>query len=389
MASPDWGCSSYKDTSESFPEVYDQVIAEQSAENIELNQSFGSFEGDFKEVTLMKEEFVEAAREAREELESPLKKPQIAKLQLDKIEKKPCYEKYSTKPESHLEAIFEELISYCNLDQEINSDYSFSAEKYEYALNLFKEKEDERKEMAQEINRLKFTIEDLQSQLLRANEVKTKALKSFRSSSNRSHYYKQLLQELQNSYEALQQDNSSLSQSISHEKEKLQKAKTDFESQKELLQKELERTQTEANFSQQLKKELQELKQENSKVKQENEFLSAQMTQGQNDLMDKIRELEIENEKIKKTNRLRLNSSFDGYLSNRSRQALSPVCDLSLNTLTDMSYFRKLSDDGVLVNKQIGQYIQKLLSKINRFSHKIKQLRAQRDKLKKFYDQHK
>jgi len=55
---------------------------------------------------------------------------------------------YSTKPESYIETLFEDLISYFNLEFPNESEISISADKYEIAANFIKQREDERRTLA-------------------------------------------------------------------------------------------------------------------------------------------------------------------------------------------------------------------------------------------------
>ncbi|OMJ91099.1 hypothetical protein SteCoe_6464 [Stentor coeruleus] len=85
----------------------------------------------------------------------------IAKLQLEKITEKPTdkisYEKWSTKPESSIEFLFEDLITYCGLNELIDKSLN-SCDKYEYIVNILKQREDQRKNSVQLCEELKAKV---------------------------------------------------------------------------------------------------------------------------------------------------------------------------------------------------------------------------------------
>jgi Leucine-rich repeat (LRR) protein len=114
---------SYRSRITSMQEIYEQVISE-DPEMESLNSS-GS------EERLSLDEF---------------KKPTISKLQLDKIvdslDKVSC-EKWSTKPESSLEFLFEDLVEYCRLDEMIDKSLSSDC-RLELVFKILKEREDQR-----------------------------------------------------------------------------------------------------------------------------------------------------------------------------------------------------------------------------------------------------
>lgn len=133
LASPDWGCSKvYSCTLE----VADDSLME-------------SFDEKPREYILK-----DLKDPGDEDIQSKKHIP-IAKLHLEKISDKTSYEKSSTKPESNLESLFEELISYCQLDENTEKEFSFSNEKYEHAVNVLKNREDERKSLILSNSKLK------------------------------------------------------------------------------------------------------------------------------------------------------------------------------------------------------------------------------------------
>ena len=140
-ASPDWGNSKIEDEmieEESFDEKIQNTDENSKRNNEENEEVFGK------------------------------KVINIAKLDLDKINEKVFYEKSSTKPESSLETLFEELISYCRLEE--SKDSNFSYDKYENAINVLKVREMERTGLAKNIDRNKREIKVLTGQL---KELKT------------------------------------------------------------------------------------------------------------------------------------------------------------------------------------------------------------------------
>ena len=88
----------------------------------------------------------------------------------------------------------------------------------------------------------------------------------------------------------------------------------------------------------------------------------------------------VECESARQSARTYLNVSVDGS----SRSLFSP--ELSFCSQGDLSFFRQFQDSSALVNRHIGDYIQKLITKINLYAAKIKRLREQRDKVKVAYD---
>ena len=75
-----------------------------------------------------------------------------------------------------------------------------------------------------------------------------------------------------------------------------------------------------------------------------------------------------------------LNTSYDSDLFRaKTLRSNSPLNSSSI----DLSYFRKNSEDGkVVINKKVGQYIERLKDKIGRMHAKIMTLRKQRDSFK-------
>ena len=83
-------------------------------------------------------------------------------------------------PENTLVFIIEDLISYFQIEENIDMDFSFSNEKYEYAINIIKQREDQRKILIQANEEMKKTLKEnfetiktLEKKIL-DNEKKTK-----------------------------------------------------------------------------------------------------------------------------------------------------------------------------------------------------------------------
>ena len=78
----------------------------------------------------------------------------IAKLQLEKITEKSTdkvsCEKWSTKPESTMESVFEDIIQYYQIEEILDKDQG-SCDKYEYVLNVLKQREDQRKDLIKQL----------------------------------------------------------------------------------------------------------------------------------------------------------------------------------------------------------------------------------------------
>ena len=115
---------SYRSRITSMQEIYEQVISE-DPEMESLNSSES-------EERLSLDEF---------------KKPTISKLQLDKIaesqsDKISC-EKWSTKPESTLEFLVEDLVQYCKIDDKLDKCLSTDC-RLELVFKILKEREDQR-----------------------------------------------------------------------------------------------------------------------------------------------------------------------------------------------------------------------------------------------------
>ena len=100
--------------------------------------------------------------------EPSLKKFPIAKLNLDKISHKISNEKSTTKAETSLESLFEDIIAYFNIRETKGREFSFSSEKYEHthilsnyeqAVNFLKAKEDERRVLMSEQEKVKGKLE--------------------------------------------------------------------------------------------------------------------------------------------------------------------------------------------------------------------------------------
>ena len=132
LASPDWGYSkSYSNIS------YDMA---------EDNQICSFDEKDIVQGEEVLKTYFKDIKDSDDELHAK-KTVAIAKLDLKKISNKPNTEKSSTKPDSSLEGMFEELICYCKIEDTAERYFSFSSEKYEHAVNILKARSDERKEL--------------------------------------------------------------------------------------------------------------------------------------------------------------------------------------------------------------------------------------------------
>lgn len=123
------------------------------------------------------------------------------------------------------------------------------------------------------------------------------------------------------------------------------------------------------------------------KLMKEKDDLNHEMFESQNSMLKKIREMEAEHELSKRT----LNMSMEDYHFDSSKILMSNRADSSFSVTKEMSYFQYNNHDKseALVNKEVGEYVQKLLMKIANFADKVKKLRNQRDKLKQFYDKYK
>ncbi|CAG9322141.1 unnamed protein product [Blepharisma stoltei] len=383
--SPDWGYSrrsSKHGGSSRFSgrEVYDEIICEEPCEfvdkhhtesRVSLSNPACENEMDLKEITLS--DFLDAAREVRdEEIETPVKKLSlpIAKLQLDKIDK-PSYEKWTTKPNNNIEPLFDELISYCQLYDDINKEEEegFGHEKYEYAVNMLKMREDERKDLILQVKRLNMRINDLESFVFRAS-AKDEAYKVLYKESEK---YKKLCDDQKKIIKELESDLEFYKQQVLEMEQELvdEKSKQNSEPSKDIRV---------------LSDQLYQLSILNKKLQEEKDSLVSQMLENENGLMGKIRELE---QKSKSSKKVKFNLSFD-KMSNRSAFAqMNDLNEMSCPNLKDMSYKQKIENGDVLVNREVAEYIKKLLEKISTFKDKLKKVRSQRDKLMAFYDKHK
>lgn len=101
-----------------------------------------------------------------------LKKFPIAKLNLEKISHKISNEKSSTKPETSLESLFEDVIAYFSIDGTKEKEFSFSSEKYEQAVNFLKAKEDERRTLLSQHEDLQEKVQKNRRKLANAQAVK-------------------------------------------------------------------------------------------------------------------------------------------------------------------------------------------------------------------------
>ncbi|OMJ91027.1 hypothetical protein SteCoe_6489 [Stentor coeruleus] len=166
IASPDWGCSkNYASNRENIEDSligsYDDQDLQNTCENphvssLSIQQSEEIFTNLIHEIN--------EHTEIDEELQS--KKPiSIAKLDLEKISGKVSREKSSTKPESNLESLFDELITYCHIEEYQEKEFSFSNEKYEHAVSVLKTREDERKNTMELEGGIKEKIRKLEKKL--------------------------------------------------------------------------------------------------------------------------------------------------------------------------------------------------------------------------------
>jgi Leucine-rich repeat (LRR) protein len=127
----------------------------------------GSKQGNDERVNALEgnEMKITVFNENDEEISS--KKVPIAKLNLEKINHKVSYEKSSTKPETSLESLFEDLITFFQIEGKQEKEFSFSSEKYEQAVNFLKNREDERRKLIRKneskikkVEKLKNELED-------------------------------------------------------------------------------------------------------------------------------------------------------------------------------------------------------------------------------------
>lgn len=169
----------------SMQEIYEQVIDEDP----EMEESFNTSESEERGSINSSE--ASSSQYAFSQVSSPLlisfnteKSPgvivnceetgkktmlPIAKLQLEKITEKPTdkisCEKWSTKPESSIEFLFEDLIHYCGLNELIDKGLN-SCDKYEYIVNILKQREDQRKSSVQLCEELKAKVTLLENKNL-------------------------------------------------------------------------------------------------------------------------------------------------------------------------------------------------------------------------------
>lgn len=130
LASPDWG----------YSKCYSSINYDIANDSL-----IGSFdEKDQVQGEKVLKTYFKELKDSDDELHGK-KLISIAKLDLKKISTKISYEKSSTKPESNIEGLFEDLISYCQIEENSEKEFSFSNEKYEHAVNVLKIREDERK----------------------------------------------------------------------------------------------------------------------------------------------------------------------------------------------------------------------------------------------------
>ena len=245
--------------------------------------------------------------------EEPPKQESPFKVSYNRQESAQVTSKTEERP-GHLEKLFEELLGYC----QINS------HKYEEAIQILKQREEERKANAsckQKVDKLK-------------------------------------------------QQNKSLKETIEHTKTKTKGYKKQVEDLKRQLDLRFKATNDLLKEKKKLDETILDLQEVNKGLR--------------NTMHDDRGHVELPKET---RGRVRLNSSLDDGTS-RSKMTPSPVYDLSFSLQGDTNFFRRLDGSQILVSKEIGDYIRRLLDKINRFSNKIKLLRNQRDKLKMAYDKY-
>lgn len=178
-ASPDWGNSKIEDP------------------NIE--ESF-----EERELIVTETETKVFIEETNEELFGK-KVVNITKLNLENLCDEKGYEKSTTKPGSNLENLFEDLILYCKIEENKEKDFIFSSDKYENAISVLKNREDERK-------RLKKNTEKMSSKLKTAK----KELQKLRGES-------QILRENYNELQKAAENQDFLIQTLLYKKEKSKK----------------------------------------------------------------------------------------------------------------------------------------------------------------------
>ena len=281
MASPDWGCSkSYSNIS--YDMTDENLIC--SFDEKELVQGEGVLKTYFKDI-----------KDSDDELHGK-KTLAIAKLDLKKISNKMNTEKLSTKPDSNLEGLFEELICYCQLENNGEKDFRFSSEKYEYAVNVLKARCDERKELIAS-----------NLQLISANK------------------------ELEDKYDKIVEERNTL-------QENFLQLRNDFKAQEEFLSKII----------------VAQAKCEVGRRREHVNYLSLPTEKS---------------EKYRETDELamRVNYSFESSMS-----SFSQLPDMSI---ISQEYPHSISSSEYLVDKTVGLYIEKLLTKISSLVTKNKQLR--------------
>lgn len=233
-------------------------------------------------------------------------------------------------------------------------------------MNLLKSREDERKTLQSQVTNLNMKICDLESFLLRASKDNNST-----QIQREAEYLKVLWDEQNKLIKELESDLEFQKQSV-------------LEMEQELVD-ERSKNQVQENPKdiKVLKKQLHEINKVNQKLQEEKDSLYAQMVENENGLINKIRELE----QPKSNKKLKFNSSFGDKSLNRS--AFSQINEMSYSTFKDLSYKHQIESGEVLVSKEVGEYIKKLLEKIRNYNDKLKKVRSQRDKLKQFYDKYK
>ena len=167
------------------------------------------------------EEFLNSSGEDKaKNTEEYSKKPSIAKLHLEKIiEKSPdkiSYEKWSTKPESSAEYFFEDIIRCYQIDENLEKGPG-SCDKYEFVMNLLKQREEHRKNLITELDLLKERFKSIESKnqvLDQKNSDLEEKIKQLRLGSLKLSEEKSALLEnlqiLSESFKRLSEENSDL-----------------------------------------------------------------------------------------------------------------------------------------------------------------------------------
>lgn len=259
--------------------------------------------------------------------------------------------------EESLHFIFQDLIAYCHLTDE--EDFSFSAEKYERAATILKQREDERLSLSRSCASLQDKVKRLEEALL------PQELLQMRLNDLESHLHQKTFTHL--SFSKLRKEN--LTQRLEPTgriKDTLEDLQAENMQLKRMLEEERKRSQESSMELSHVNASHLSCLHELAQLHSEADCLRTELSEQSHGFMvlpiqAKIREIEQETAKTGK-----LNTSFE-----------EPVSRLDLS---NCSYYRKVGDHTVVTNKRLGTYIEGLKAKLEKKEQKIRALREQRDK---------